>query len=195
MNKKEQDYWVREVDTHLRAFSKKLLYAIQWMDTGPSKFIISAGGKLEYFNMADKFIAKAPAIEGWELMALQPPFLFQNELFVDKAFKVGIDLTTCWLEPPPAEREDKVRINVFAEVYQGITYEMKEAVTDYLWNILGERVYGSEVEFTSLDSIFQLQDAKRKEKLVPLNTAAEHILLRERPEFFIGADGALKAKN
>ncbi|MBO9564895.1 MAG: hypothetical protein J7621_19115 [Niastella sp.] len=52
-------------DTHLRAFSKKLLYIIQWKDAGPSRFMISAGGKLEYFNMADKFVAKVPVVEGW----------------------------------------------------------------------------------------------------------------------------------
>ncbi|MBO9564896.1 MAG: hypothetical protein J7621_19120 [Niastella sp.] len=108
---------------------------------------------------------------------------------------MGVDLTTCWLEPPAAECDDKVRINVFAEVYQDISYEMKEAVADYLWNILGERVYGSEIEYTNLYSIFHLQDVERKQKLVPLDTAAEHILLRERPEYFIGADGSLKAKS
>lgn len=128
-------------------------------------------------------------------MSLQPPLLFRNELFVEKVFKVGVDLTTCWLEPPAAECDDKVRINVFAEVYQDISYEMKEAVADYLWNILGERVYGSEIEYTNLYSIFHLQDVERKQKLVPLDTAAEHILLRERPEYFIGADGSLKAKS
>jgi hypothetical protein len=145
--------------------------------------------------MAEKFVALAAAIKDWEVIALHPPGLLDFEYLQHKALAVGIDLSKCWFEPPTGNSEGREVLYVFTEVYTSITDKMEKAVNEYVWNLIGEKVYGNEVEYVCLHSIFTQFDEDEKAERIPLHKLPEYVMLRARADFFIGADGALKANS
>ncbi len=192
MDKKEQEFWLREIHTHLRAYTKKLNFAIVWDDNGVSRFIISADGNARYFNMAEKFVAKAPPVPGWQIFGLQPSNMVPDQLVEQQALKAGIDLNKCWFTPPALSTFDgKAILTIYAEIFVDITYEMQEVIGSIIANWLGEKTMALEVSDFLLESVFHRSDDDKEKELIPLHELPQHIICRETSTVFINEQGNL----
>lgn len=175
MNQREQQYWLHEITAHLKACSKKLSFMILWDKKGISRFIISARGNTRYFPTAEKFVAKAPDMPGWEIIGLQPPNLLPKPLVEEVISKAGIMFGQCWMYPPDYDMATgKARLRIFAEAYPPVTNAMIDAIHVIVCNLLGEKIVGLEIEYIDLESIFSL-DPKEKKLLIKLEDLPAHI--------------------
>ncbi|MBO9564688.1 MAG: hypothetical protein J7621_18060 [Niastella sp.] len=75
MSNSEREYWLREIDTHLTACTKKLSFALYYSHECTASLIITAVGKEKYFRMAENIASRAPHMPGWKIIALQPPVM------------------------------------------------------------------------------------------------------------------------
>lgn len=190
--KKEEEYWLREIDTHLRAYTKKLAFSILWNDNGASRFVITASANPRYFNMAEKLAAKAPSLPGWEIIGLYPVNLMPQKLLEHIAGEAGLDFHKCWFTLP-GERTSGGRaiLNVYAEVYTDITAQMCNVISCILNNLLGERTRGIEIDYAVVDSIFNRSAAEKKKELIPLQELPSYIISRDLSTIIIDEKGSL----
>lgn len=165
MEYRQREYWLREVATHLRAFTKNLFCEFLQSRDGRMLMIITAYGKVEYFRMAEKFVAKAPNLEGWKIVALQPPGMLQGML-VPMFGKAGIDIENLWFLPPKDLRPaKKIFFEVYAELYKEVTTEMMVAVEAVLYNLLGEKAMGLEFDGFEIENVFLLPPEQKDDLL------------------------------
>lgn len=191
-DKKEEEYWMREIDIHLRAHSKKLSFLVTWHTKGGATFTITACKRSRYFNMAEKFAAKAPELPGWQIFALQPPNLAPQEFFEQLALKAGIDLQKCWFIPPREKTADgKIVLHIFVEVYTEITEEMCKAIDAAICNMLGEKTVGLEIGDMVLYSLFDRSEAQKKKQLIPLHRLPAYVLSRDTANVRVNEKGQL----
>ncbi len=163
MEDKEKQFWMREVDGHLRAYTKKLLCEYVFAKHGPVQLIITAGGKAKYFRMAENFVAKAPRMLGWKIVALQPPGLLTG-LLVPMYGRAGIDVENLWFMPTGVSTpHDRMHLHIYAELYQEPSTEMEISVEAVLFDLLGEKTMGLQVERFSVHSIYSLSQEEKEQ--------------------------------
>ena len=195
MNPKEQQYWLYEINAHLRACSKKLSFQILWDKKGISRFIISAHGNTRYFLAAERLAAKAPDIPGWKIIGLQPPNLLPQQLMEQEALQAGIILDQCWMLPPDYDTDTgKAWLNIYIESYTNITKHMENAVDAIVCNILGEKIAGSEFEYIDVYSIFYL-DPQDQKLLIKLEDLPAHIRYIGTDTLVIDPNGKMSSIN
>lgn len=82
-SKKEQAYWVNELNAHLRSYFKFLGFSLEWQSQ-KAKLTVSVNGKVGHFKKVDDLVAKAPKIPGWSIVALEDPhpidFLLEQQI-------------------------------------------------------------------------------------------------------------------
>src|SRR5437868_9110094 len=71
--KKETDYWLNELTTHLRVYLRYFGFSVTLPENGTAQLTITVNGKAMYFERAEAFVAKAPEIPGWTFKALEDP--------------------------------------------------------------------------------------------------------------------------
>src|SRR5689334_2529912 len=71
--KKEANYWLNELNTHLRAYYKFFGFSLALKDKQPGTLTITVHGKSMHFRKVDSFVAMAPEIPGWRINALNEP--------------------------------------------------------------------------------------------------------------------------
>ncbi|NII29153.1 hypothetical protein HB364_29005 [Pseudoflavitalea sp. X16] len=153
MNKKEREYWYREINTHLMACTKNLSFELLSSQRRESRLIITTYGKVRYFHLAEAFVAKAPRMPGWQVIALQPPGLL-GELLLPFYGRSGIDLTNCWFLPPDHRCIDgRYELSVYAELYTAITTEMNMAVEALAYELLGEKTKGFHISWITIHNL------------------------------------------
>lgn len=167
MEDAERQFWMREIDTHLRAYTKRLFCEYVFPQKGPMQLIITAYGKSKYFRMAENFVAKAPRMLGWKIVALQPPGMITQWL-VPMYGRCGIDVEKLWFLPAEASvPHGKVVLHIYAELYQQLSSEMEISIEAVLFDLLGERTMGLQVERFKVRSIFYLSQ-EEKDRLLKI---------------------------
>lgn len=165
MSKQEEEYWFREINTHLRAYTKNLSFEYFSNNEAGCRLIITAYGKARYFRMAETFVAKAPKMDGWEIVALQPPGLL-GELLLPFYGRSGIDLTHCWFLPPDHRCIDgRYGLSVYAELYTPVTTEMEIAVEALAYELLGEKTMGLDIGYLTIHNLFECTPAEKQQLL------------------------------
>ena len=192
MNSKEKEYWLREINTHLRAHTKKLFFELLYDNKGTSRFIITTYGNTKYFRMAEAMAAKAPEIPGWEILGLQPPGLI-GELLQPMYGHAGIDLQNLKFMPPKKMNDGKVVLDVYAELYGEVTREMDISVEAYMYELLGEKTIGLEISCFSINNLFHLS-AEEKSALIPFKELPAHIVCRDTSAICINEKGFLEKR-
>ena len=134
----EAQYWMDEIEVHLRSFAKKIYACIGLPDDGGvAKLIISAHGNYNYFKRVEELVSKAPSIPGWEIIAFMPPCPIDFGISAHYGH-TGIDPYNLWFIPTLIEDEPPF-IVVFAEEYKREDLEFEAAVEAVIVNLLGER--------------------------------------------------------
>ena len=164
---KEINYMLDELNTHLRAYCKYLEAAVGiYHTTGIGILVITANGRERYFDKADKLVAKAPALEGWEIQSLNPPG--PPDLMLDVYFpNTSMDPARLWFYPVSDKPCCKKDIIVYSELYTADNkdYKFECAVRMIISNILGERAAALHIGAIYLSN---LSEASCKEELMRL---------------------------
>ncbi|HSC38573.1 MAG TPA: hypothetical protein VLD19_11890 [Chitinophagaceae bacterium] len=190
---KEMVYLMNELDTHLVAYCKYLAATLTHdANTGRILLTISANGYARAFNRADKLVAKAPVLPGWDIQSLQAPraidFLV-HEFFPD----VPIEPHRLWftpLEKPAAGQRQDIR--VYSELYSRDTLPgFGQAVRHILMNVLGERTLGLDIGELRLANT---SEARRPEQLQRLEELPAFLGRRNSYILEVGEDGTLKQR-
>lgn len=141
--KKEALYWLNELQAHLRTYFKFLDFTLEWGPKGPAILTITVHGKAKHFKKATDLVAKAPAIPGWTIVALEEPrpleFMLEEQIM-----DTGID---------PRELSfsfDSEHPNASLIVYHPLCTQKNEHLIHQLayaavYNLLGERSFGDDI--------------------------------------------------
>lgn len=143
-SKKEISYWFYELDAHLIAYSEFFEFAVVFSRDQPATLIISTNGNAMYFDEVDHMVAKAPVIPGWTFKALEDPqpidFALEQEIL-----DTGIDpheLSFSFISDDP----DEPGISIYHPLCtRDNKYQIKDIANAALYNILGERSFGTEI--------------------------------------------------
>jgi hypothetical protein len=140
---KEAAYWLNELNAHLRAYFKFLEYCLHWQSEQTSALIITVDGKAQHFKKVDDLVAKAPAIPGWNFVALEDPkpidFLLKPEIE-----ETGIDpRELCFSFASNALRTELIIYHLLCTPEnKHLLYELAYAA---VYNLLGERSFGMDI--------------------------------------------------
>lgn len=185
-SKKEMHYYRNELISHLRAYARCLDFSLQASKEGPCELTITTHGNVRYFKTARTMVAKAPAIPGWWIIALEPARRI-DYCMEDQILKCGIH---------PAElyfsfwRNNSASRNL--TIYHPLCTESNARKIEWLavcaiYNLLGEFAYGTEN--------FQLEVSNTSEKgsdiVYPLGALRVFVEERRNSRMKIDAKGNL----
>lgn len=129
------------IDERLSAIDEELSFSMSAVGDSPRKFIISANGTAELFDLVDYIIDRMPEIPGWEGVALNPPAgcefqtIYEGRKFDPKAVRyvpvhddtdpefMGLKITMPGILPGETEEDALV-----------------SGMTVLLFTVLGERI-------------------------------------------------------
>lgn len=148
--KKEIKYWLREMNTHLRAYYKFLGFGLSCPDQGIARLTITVHGKAKHFRKVEAFVATAPAIPGWNIQALEGPMPI-DFLLDDQIRHLGIHPLECSFSFSGDDEETMV-------VYHPLcTDDNRRAFLrlayDAVYNLLGEHSFGLYIEAIGVDNL------------------------------------------
>ncbi|THU36112.1 hypothetical protein FAM09_22270 [Niastella caeni] len=163
--KKEAAYWLHELNAHLRAYFKFFGFSVTLPDNGLARLTITVNGKVMHFKKVDAFVATAPEIPGWNIIALEDPmpvdFLLEKQIE-----KAGIDpseLCFSFASDDPDDTDIIVYHPLCSEDNEHLFLQLAYAA---VYNLLGERSFGIDfgrLEMANLscadpDNVYQLED-------------------------------------
>jgi hypothetical protein len=74
----------------------RLCFELSEPDGGVREFVVTAGGQVEVFPVAEALVSAAPSVDGWAFVALKPPMGFDfTTMYEDTLF----DPRTMWFLP------------------------------------------------------------------------------------------------
>jgi hypothetical protein len=143
-SKKEATYWLNELNAHLRAYYKFLAFAIDWKKDQPARLTITVDGKAIHFKKAEDMVAKAPAIPGWTITALEDPrpidFALQQQMG-----DISIDpreLSFSFASDDPDETGLIIYHPLCTAENEHLIYQLANIA---VYNLLGERSFGTDI--------------------------------------------------
>jgi hypothetical protein len=165
---KEAQFWINELNAHLRAYYKFFHFGLQWGKGQPTILTISVHGKAMHFKKADDLVSKAPEIPGWKIVSLDQPRPM-GLLLEEVIMEAGIDphefsFSLDGHSPNPT-------VTVYHPLYttenDHLFYRLAHGA---VYNLLGERSFGNdigEIEVTNLsfaetDEIAELEALPEK---------------------------------
>ena len=92
----EKEALLDEMLSHLQRVSEALFFEVGGHPDGPTELIITAEGNSKYFDLAREVVRKAPALKGWQFIALKPAVGFA---FVTTYEGVRVDPKEMWFLP------------------------------------------------------------------------------------------------
>lgn len=193
MDADEREYWLREIATHMRAYTKRLFFEVFFDRNRGSRFIITPYGNPKYFRMAETMARKAPPMDNWEIIALQPPGLL-GELLEAGYGRTGIDLNNLWFTTPLERAANgRIMLKIYAELFREPTGEMEIALEAVIYEILGEKVIGLEIGDIELIALWELSE-KQKESLVSIGELPAWVSGRDTSSVFINEKGLMEKR-
>ncbi len=141
MNKKETCYWMEKALVQLRLCGTNLSPRFFIPSDGSTpQFIITAGGKRQYFKQVEGLIVEAPPIPGWEIIGFLPPRPI-DFLIEEQHRHTGIEPHNLWFIPHLLGYDKKPWTCVFADRHKMPDKAFKNAVNAVVLNLLGEHSF------------------------------------------------------
>ncbi|HMH31586.1 MAG TPA: hypothetical protein VK543_01080 [Puia sp.] len=165
-SKKEAGYWLSELNAHLRAYCKFFTFSLVCQDKEAATLTITVKGKVSHFKMAEAFVATAPEIPGWTILALEDPmpveFLWDKQM-EDAGIHPG-ELYFSFAGDDP-EHADII-------VYHPLCTEKNERLflqfaNTAVYHLLGERVFGMNIGYLEVANLSSAR-SKNVQKLEAL---------------------------
>ncbi len=150
--KKEAVYLVNELNAHLRAYYKFFGFSLAWEENRKSTLTITVDAKARYFKKAEAFVATAPEITGWKIIALDEPKsidFFLEELIT----KSGIHPQEFYFS---IDNDDPGCVSI--TVYHPLCTKENEnllyrSAHQAIYNLLGERSFGTDVHYIDVANL------------------------------------------
>jgi hypothetical protein len=185
--------WGKELYKQLELYSKGVHAEFYWGKTPgehPIDMVFTSHGRRKFFKRIEKLVSKAPQMEGWNFIALQPvrplDFLMQRE-FPD----FDIDYDNIWFSYTTISQiTGRLWMEVYVEHYGEVPKELAHAISYIIYNMLGEKNYGLGIASMAVRSLFELPKEERG-GLIPLSELPAHVAIRELSSLTIGSDGTL----
>jgi hypothetical protein len=140
---KEKTYWLNEMNAHLRAYFKFFEFSIMWEDETPV-LIITVKGKAQHFKKVEAFVAKAPEIPGWKIIALEYPLAI--DFFLEKEIEDSgvhpVELSFSFPGDDPESGSITVYHPLITEKNKRAFWNLAHAA---IYNLLGERSFGLDI--------------------------------------------------
>jgi hypothetical protein len=164
-SKKDFKYWTNELNAHLRAYYKFLQYGLSIdPEKNTGTLTITVDGNGMYFKRVDELIAKAQAIAGWTIKALEDPmpidFLLEKEIA-----ETGADPRELFFSP--RNENQPLWLTVYHPLFtEKKKYQFYELARGAVYNLLGERSFGMDVReievanlsYSNPDDVQKLED-------------------------------------
>jgi hypothetical protein len=163
-SKKEKVYWFNELNAHLRAYYKFLYFSLDITRNQKATLTISVAGKPEYFKRAEDMVAKAPAIPGWTITALDDPrpmeFLLGQQI-LDTGIDPG-EMSFSFLN----DHSDPNGIVIYHPLCtDDNVHKIAGLAKAAIYNLVGERSYGTDIyiqgvtnlSYADPDEVYELQ--------------------------------------
>jgi hypothetical protein len=188
-SKKEADYWLSELTAHLRVYFRYFGFSLSLPDNGPASLTITVNGKAKHFKKVETFVAKAPELPGWTIIALEDPmpidFLLEKEIK-----RTGIHPGEFYFSFDGNDPEDTDII-----VYHPLCTEENKSLFLQLayaavYNLLGERSFGIDLGHLEVDNLSYADP----EEVYQLSALPTHIDLR-RSAMAVDQHGTLLSKH
>lgn len=182
---KEVNYWKNELNAHLRAYYKFLLYCIDWPTENNGRLVISVNGNTRRFKKAERLISMAPEIAGWTFIALDPPR--------DMEFSLEKEMQELLVDPHEfqfrIEKNSDSRFSLY--IFHPLcttdnVHEFHYLADRAVYNLLGERTYGLSVVKIETDN---LSNAETND-LLALEELPQHIT-QNNSGFIVDSQGNL----
>jgi hypothetical protein len=148
MNKKSKKhvrYWMNELNAHLRAYYKFFGFTLALDEKGTNKLTITVNGKAVHFKKAEALVAAAPAIEGWQFVALDEPM--PVDFMLDEQIKeAGIspqEFSFSFADDDPQSGDIILYHPLCTEENEHIFLRLAEAA---IYNLLGERSFAMDIQ-------------------------------------------------
>jgi hypothetical protein len=151
-SKKEINYWLNELNAHLRAYFKFFAFTLSSSQDGTNGTLaISVGGNARRFKRVDALVVAAPAIANWKILALDEPMPI-DFLLEEQYGDTGIDPHE--FRFALEETDNLPRVVVYHPLYtqerQWIFEQVAEAA---VYNLLGERSFGLDIGYMDADNL------------------------------------------
>jgi hypothetical protein len=151
-SKKEAAYWLNELNAHLRAYYKFFGFSLEWRREQTAVLTITVHGKAMHFKKADALVAKAPDIPGWTIAALEIPRPI--DFFLEQQMEdTGIDpreLRFSFVNDDPDYADIIVYHPLCTRENKYLIYELAKAA---VYNLLGERCFGSNIRWMDVTNL------------------------------------------
>jgi hypothetical protein len=158
------------MNTHLRAYFKFFEYSLALPDKGDAKLTISVNGKTIHFKKVESFVATAPEIPGWNIIALEEPMPID--------FILEKQMANAGIEPGEfsfsfvSDDADAAHIMIYHPLCTPANERhFLELAYGAVYNLLGERSFGIDI---SLLEMANMSDANVDE-VYPLEELPIHI--------------------
>jgi hypothetical protein len=168
--KKENRYWLQELNAHLRAYFKFLGFSLALNEEGIGRLTISVNGNAKHFKRVDAFVATAPAIPGWIIRALDEPAPID--------YTLEKQITSAGIHPAeltfhiPNEDQDCVDVTVYHPLCTPFNeHQLLGLAYAAIYNVLGERSFGLDVRSVTMMNLSESEGAT----VHPLEELANHI--------------------
>lgn len=185
-------FWLEELDTHVaryqRAFGARLYLNHDTWNQG--QLVISAQGAFKLFSAVERLVAKAPAMTGWEFIALHPPVpaVTGVEAKLKHAAIVVEDLLFDWRNISTDTRSE---LPVYASGGVALEPFGESLIEQVVYNILGERMFGDRVAYVVTRPLTAIPKPYRKE-LLPLDHLPQYLGNPDLVKYRVGKSGLLE---
>jgi hypothetical protein len=171
-SKKETTYWLNELNVHLRAYYKFFEFTLGCQKQ-TATLTITVNGKAIHFKKVDDLVAKAPAIPGWTIIALEDPRPI--DFFLAQQMKdTGIDPREFYFSFA-SDDPNGVALTVYHPLcIPANEYLIHELANSAVYNLLGERSFGTDISWLQVANLSAADPADIKK----LEALPEHIGLR-----------------
>lgn len=193
LSAKDYAYWNGELCSTLQSYSISTLFADVISDepNNQARVIISAHGDARYFEMVELFVAGAPDMEGWEVVAFYPPMpavdcIRHNYPSVtttpDEIFFSPLQL---------GQVNGMYNLELYIDEKIPITWEVRGAASQIMYNLLGEKTGGLYIRKVSVSSLEAVLPGLRQ-SLLPMTQLSQYIQLDKRSVLVVNPVGKIK---
>lgn len=168
-SKEKERYLSMELRVHLIPCLGYFVWTEVWVDKEKEEatLVLTSLGIEDHFDAIEEMVWAAPAIEGWNIVALRPPM--PPVYGIKKEFP-GVTITDTDMFFAPLELmhiDGKYDVHVYVRQTADIDEELEEAVSQVVYNILGERRDGLFLNEVPVSNFAEASPETQK-KLLPL---------------------------
>lgn len=171
--KKEQV--LDEFLNRLHKYNSGLYFEIGGVPNGEQELIISAEGDVDYFEIVESLVAKAPKMEGWHIIALKPPM---GATFITNYEGIRLNPKEIWFLPLD-NKNDPTSLGImmcFPNYEHAKEQAFIEGAYQVLDVILGEKSVTLDIQYLEVN---ELPDKPKEKGLIELIDLPAYIKWRK----------------